>query len=98
MVILVVTIIVSLGLGARPDQVPASDVPFLCVQGLILVPISLVLLTYGPAHIPATEVSLLLSIETILSPFLVWLAGFEKPPALSLYCGIALISSLTIHR
>lgn len=89
--------IIALCSGAHPNLITSDDVLILCIQGMIEIPLSFCLLSYGPALIPATEVSLFFLIETILSPFLVWLAGFEKPPELTLYCGIALIVSLAFH-
>jgi hypothetical protein len=65
---------------------------------LIEIPLSFCLSSYGPALIPATEVSLIFLLETICSPTLVWLAGFERPPELTLYCGLVIVFSLGLNR
>lgn len=89
---------VSLILGAAPLAVKNTrEVAFLCLQGIITLPLSFALLTIGPSLITATEVSLYMLIETVLGPCWVYLAGFESPPQLTVYGGIILISALFIH-
>ena len=55
------------------------------------------MLTVGPSLITAPEVSLFTEIETILGPVWVALAGYEKPPPLTLVGGIILLVALTVH-
>lgn len=71
---------------------------YLFINGVLVLSISFSLWTIGPSLISAPEVSLYTLIETILGPVWVWLGGYEAPPAMSVYGGIALTVALTIHR
>ena len=70
---------------------------FLAILGLILLPISFILLTRAPIYISAPEVSLVILLETILAPIWVWLAIQEEPPLTTLIGGGIIIIALAIH-
>ena len=70
---------------------------FLAILGLILLPISFILLTRAPIYISAPEVSLIILLETILAPIWVWLAIQEEPPLTTLIGGGIIIIALAIH-
>lgn len=55
------------------------------------------LLTIGPRYISAPEVSLLLPIETVMGPLLIWLVIGERPADAALIGGAVVISALTAH-
>ena len=59
--------------GAKPGLLEAAQLPFVILQGAVVLPVSFVALTVGPAYIPAAEVSLLLLLETVLGPVWVYL-------------------------
>ena len=69
----------------------------LAVLGLVLLPVSFLLLTRAPRYISAPEVSLILLLETILGPLWVWLAIAETPPLLTLVGGGMIIVVLAVH-
>ncbi len=55
------------------------------------------LLFIAPRYVPATEVSLLMPLETILGTFLVWLVIGEEPSARVIIGGIIILSALTLN-
>jgi hypothetical protein len=91
--------LVSLCVGySHLGEVTSRDAPFILVDGVVVLAGSFTLLTLGPALIPAPEVSLITLIETILGPVWVWLGGYEAPPALTIYGGVAIVVALFTHR
>lgn len=62
--------------------------------GLVLLPVSFALITFGPRYIPAPEVSLLMLLETVLAPILVWLALGETASEETLIGGLIVLSAL----
>lgn len=69
----------------------------LTVNGVLVLPISFVLLTIGPSLISAPEVSLIMLLEAVVGPIWVWLGGFEAPPIATVIGGGILIFALFIH-
>jgi len=55
------------------------------------------LLTVGPRYISAPEVSLLMPLETVLGPLLIWWVIGEQPGETALIGGAVVICALTIH-
>jgi drug/metabolite transporter (DMT)-like permease len=51
----------------------------------------------GPRYIPASEVGLLLLLESILGPVWVWLVLGEQPGNSTLLGGVIVISTLVIN-
>lgn len=80
------------------DFVPLESVKLiqLILLGLCLT-IAFGLLTVGPRYISAPEVSLLMPIETVLGPVLIWFVIGEQPSVTTLLGGAVVISTLTIH-
>ena len=70
---------------------------YLAMLGLILLPVSFILLTRAPIYISAPEVSLIILLETIIAPIWVWLAIKEEPPLATLIGGGIIIVALAIH-
>jgi drug/metabolite transporter (DMT)-like permease len=71
-------------------------VGLLVLLGVILI-VAFGLVTLGPRYLSAPEVSLLMPIETVLGPFLIWLVLGEEPGTKALIGGTIVISALTIH-
>lgn len=65
--------------------------------GLLLLPVSFGLLTLGPRYIPAPEVSLLLLLETVLAPLIVWMVLGEAVGTMAMVGGLIVIASLATH-
>jgi len=89
--------LLSLCLGANIVKIDVVNALYLCINGIIVLPLSFWMLTVGPSLISAPEVSLFTEIETILGPVWVYLGGYESPPKFTLIGGLLLLSSLSIH-
>ena len=70
---------------------PVLD-PWLAVfQGGIVSTVAQSCLQTGPRYLFSSEVALLMLIETIISPLLVYAAGFEAPPQFTAIGGCSLV-------
>ncbi len=70
---------------------------YLLLLGGVVVPISLTLITVGPRYITAAEVSLIMLLEMVFSPFLVWLV-LGLAPSLATVAGASVILvTLTVY-
>ena len=89
------------GLGvlgvASPLDVAWGNAGYVAAMGLVVLPISFALITLGPRHLPAPEVSLLMLVETVLGPFWVWLVLREEPPTFTLIGGAVVLATLGGH-
>lgn len=66
----------------------------LLVMGLFIMPVATWCLTTGPRLIPAPEVSLLMLIEAIFGPLIIWWALSEYPGDLTLIGGALILGAL----
>lgn len=73
------------------------DTVLLLVLGGIIVPVSFALITLGPRYISASEVSLLMLIETVLGPAWVWLVLGEQPSPTTYAGGAVVLVALISH-
>lgn len=73
---------------------PAASIPPLLAMGLVVMPVATWCLTSGPRLIPAVEVSLLMLIEAVVGPLLVWWALSEYPGDMTLIGGAMILSAL----
>jgi drug/metabolite transporter (DMT)-like permease len=69
----------------------------LLLAGLLVVPISRVLISHGTKQLPASEVSLLMTLEAVAAPFFVWLVLREVPSNGTFIGGFIIILSLFIN-
>lgn len=83
--------------GARPTAVTGTDIGYLLIVGLLIVPIAMGCLTTGPRYLPAADVSLIMLLETPLGPFWVWLVLNEVPELATIGAGIIILCTLFIH-
>lgn len=92
---------VIVGLGAllvtAPAALDATQLGYMLLMGLVVVPVSFALITLGPRYIPAPEVGLMLLLETVLGPFWVWLVIDEAPSALAVAGGAVVVATLAAH-
>ncbi len=88
-----VTAMIALPL-AQPLMVSASDSLCLSAMGLVVIPLAFSLMTIGPRYLPAPEVSLILLLEAVLGPLLVWLVLHEHPGNASLIGGAVVLGTL----
>ena len=82
---------------ASPLAVTSSDVTYLVLLGLVVLPLAFGLITVGPRYISAPEVSLLMLLESIFGSFWVWLVLDEMPRPETLGGGAVVITTLIIH-
>jgi drug/metabolite transporter (DMT)-like permease len=82
---------------AAPFSLSGSSWLYMGTLGLIVIPLSFALTLSAPKYLPAPEVGLIFLLETILGPFLVWWFIGEEPPAATLFGGMVLIATLSIH-
>ncbi len=81
---------------ASPLSVAGSDILWIAIIGLIVVPLSFTLMTIGSRYIPAPEVGLFLLLEAVIGPYWVWLVVHEHPGDLALVGGGVVLATLTI--
>ena len=83
---------------AAPLDVTPADWLWLALMGLVSVPLGFSLLTLAPRYLPAPEVSLMMLLEAVLGPLLVWLVLSEFPGVRGLLGGgLVVIALLGMH-
>lgn len=92
----IVTAIIALPFSA-PSEIALNDTSILLVMGLLMLPLSFALQFIGPRYIPAPEVSLLVLLEAVLGPLLVWYWLGEHPGEWAFVGGAIVITTLTLH-
>lgn len=79
---------------AAPLAMSATGLGLMLLLGLVVLPLSFGLLTLGPRYIPAPEVSLLLLVETVLGPLIVWVAIGEAASLSTIVGGAIVLAAL----
>ena len=82
---------------ATPLSINGEDLTYLCLLGLLVLPIAFGLITIGPRYISAPEVSLIMLLESIFGPLWVWLVLSEVPRPETVTGGALVIITLIIH-
>ena len=75
-------------------SIPEGSIWPLLAMGLFIMPLATWCLTTGPRLIPAPEVSLLMLIEAVFGPLIVWWALSEYPGDLTLIGGAVILGAL----
>lgn len=83
--------------ATAPLAINAGGLGFLVLQGLLVMPLSFGLLTLGPRYLPAPEVSLLLLMETVLAPWIVWMAIGEPVSNTTALGGAVILIALAVN-
>ena len=88
---------------ARPETMQGMDWTWALILGAVFVPIGTSLMALGPRYIQPAEVSLLLLLEAVLAPILIWAVLGEFPGARTLaggalVLGVLLVSNLVALR
>lgn len=91
-----VTAVVVLPL-ASPLSVTQADLGYLIIMGVYMLPLGTALMYIGPKYIPASEVGLMLLLESVLGPTWVWLALGEKPGQRTLFGGAIILLTLAVN-
>ena len=82
---------------AQPLAVTQADMGYLVLMGVYMLPVGTALMYLGPKYIPASEVGLMMLLESILGPVWVWLALGEQPGVRTLIGGAIILSTLAIN-
>ena len=83
--------------AARPLSVSGSDLGLSFLIGGIILAVGLSLTTLSPRYIPATEVSLIKLLETVLGATWAWMILAEIPGPESLLGGAVVIGALAFN-
>ncbi len=87
----------ALAMGADPVAPSSGDFAYLALNGVIIVPVAMGLITYGPKLISAPEVSLIMLLETVLGPLWVWLVLSEQPPQQTFIGGTLVVAAILVN-
>jgi len=79
-------------------MVPSDSTLWVALLGLIVVPVGFGLLTTGTRYLPAPDVSLLLLLEAIFGPFLVWLVLAESPGSRTFVGGAVVLGAMAFSN
>ncbi len=82
---------------AQPFSVTQSDMGYLMIMGVYMLPVATALMYLGPKYIPAPEVGLMLLLESVLGPVWVWLVLGEQPATRTFIGGAIILSTLAIN-
>ena len=77
-----------------PDLLFKGDIIAISLSGLIILPISFACLTFATRYTQASNIGLLMLLETSLGPFWVWLGTNETPNIYMIVGGVIVIFSL----
>lgn len=80
-----------------PFVIPASQIPVLLIYGVFIV-CSASLLALGPRYITSAEVALLILLESVLAPLLVWIVLGENPGSWALTGGAIVVGALAVSN
>jgi drug/metabolite transporter (DMT)-like permease len=83
--------------AAHPTEVTASDIRYLAISGLLVLPLGFGLLTVAPRHLIAPEVALVTLLEAILGPLWVWWVVGERPGVRAAFGGAVVLGSLAVN-
>ena len=78
--------------------VPAASAPFVALIALVVTPGATALLSLGPRYLPPADVSLIMLLEAVFGPLLVWLVLREFPGAWTLTGGAVVLGALSLNN
>ena len=81
-------------LFVEPNLLFQGDILSISFSGLVILPISFACLTFATRYTPASNIGLLMLLETALGPFWVWVGTTETPNLFMILGGVIVISSL----
>lgn len=101
-------ILLVIGLGAAlagltgvivtgPAMMMQGEVWAIVICGILILPVSFFSLSLASRHTHASNVSLLLLLETVLGPLWVWLGTGETPTPMMLAGGVIVVVSLALY-
>ena len=84
-------------MGAELTTPSGTDFAILALNGGLILPVAMGLITYGPKLISAAEVSLIMLLETVLGPLWVWYVLSEQPPIQTLIGGSLVLGAIMVN-
>ena len=81
-------------MGAEPITPSVNDFLILGLNGGLILPVAMGLITFGPKLISAAEVSLIMLLETALGPLWVWYVLSEQPTMQTLIGGSLVLGAI----
>lgn len=82
---------------STPFALESGSYAWLCVMGLLQMPLASLLIFSSTRHLPAAEVSLFLLIETVLGPVWVWWILGESLPGPTLIGGTLIVGAIALN-
>jgi drug/metabolite transporter (DMT)-like permease len=82
---------------AHVGEMGGSNLGYLALSGIAQMGLGLVFLSLGARLLPPANVALICQLEIVLGPLWVWLAGLERPSALTIAGGIVVIAAVTLE-
>lgn len=86
-----------IGLFVDPWEIFATQWPYLLGHG-VFIATATCLLTLGPRYISSAEVSLLILLESVFAPLLVWVVIGEDPGRWTLVGGVIVVGALCVSN
>lgn len=83
--------------AASPVGISLHDALVIGAMGLVLVPAAFALFTLGTRHLPTPEITLIMTLETVLGPLLAWAVIGESPPGFAVAGGSVVVGALALH-
>lgn len=83
--------------NAQPLSITSQDALYLGILGIIVLPLSYILLIAAPRYIPAPEVNLIMLLEIALGSLWVWFFLNEQPTQQAFMGGSIVIITLAVH-
>ncbi len=86
--------VTAFALSSTATDVTLSSVFIISLTGLIILPVSVVMLTRASRYTTASNVSMLMLLETVLGPLWVWMVIDERPSHLTIAGGTIVILAI----
>ncbi len=83
---------------ADPFNLNGYDPIYIVLHGGIFIPVSMSLLAIGPRYITSAEVALLILLESVLAPIVVWFVLDEDPGPRALLGGAIILTALAVSN
>lgn len=83
---------------ADPFTFTGFDPVYVLLLGGVFIPLSMTFLAVGPRYIPSAEVALMILLESVLAPLLVWLVLGENPGQWALIGGAIVLGTLFLSN
>jgi drug/metabolite transporter (DMT)-like permease len=82
---------------ASPLSITPGDLALLAGLGVLILPLSILLLAFGTRYIPAPDVVMIMMLEAVLGPLWVWLVLGEVPSPYTVAGGGVILITIVIH-